>query len=51
VSVYVVLWTGGGRTRHLPTKGKSYAYSDISRVQLFACDNAYPNGEDCSTTW
>lgn len=50
VSVYVVLWTSD-KTKYLPTKGHSYAYSNQSRVQLFACDNDYPNGEDCSATW
>ncbi|TQK86248.1 hypothetical protein FB563_6360 [Streptomyces puniciscabiei] len=50
VSVYVVLWTSD-RTKYLPTEGKRYSYSDESTVQLFACDNSYPNDEDCTATW
>jgi hypothetical protein len=50
VAVYAVLWTSD-KTKYLPTEGKSYAYSNESRVQLFACYNKVPNGEDCTTTW
>ncbi|ATY16968.1 hypothetical protein CU254_40975 (plasmid) [Amycolatopsis sp. AA4] len=50
VSVYAVLWTSS-MTRYLPAEGKRYSYSNESTVQLFACDNDYPNGEDCTATW
>jgi hypothetical protein len=48
VSVYVVL--SGRKTRAL-SKGKHYSYTNESYVWLFACDNAYPNGDDCTTNW
>lgn len=50
MSVYAHLATSD-KTRYLPTKGKSYPYSNESNVVLFACDNAYPNGTDCTTDW
>ncbi|MBY8878950.1 hypothetical protein [Actinacidiphila acidipaludis] len=50
VQVFVVLWTSD-RTRYLATEGKSYAYTNESRVQLFACYRYTTNGRDCTATW
>lgn len=47
VSVYVITKHG---TRTL-SKGRHYSYSNESYVWLFACDNDYPNGDDCTTNW
>ncbi|MEV6028871.1 hypothetical protein [Streptomyces sp. NPDC052036] len=50
VEVFAVLWTSD-KTRYLPTEGKSYAYSNESNVQLFACYRYTVNDEDCTATW
>ncbi|MFI1098713.1 hypothetical protein [Streptomyces sp. NPDC020917] len=50
VQVFVVLWTSD-KTRYLATEGKRYAYTNESRVQLFACYRYTTNGQDCTATW